>query len=383
MPSGMKVTHLIDGLAKGGAETLEVTFAAEAQQRPINLTVIGLHDRQPLPTYVEQLRGLGATVRVLRPPCEIAPRRRLRDVVELAEMLTADGTEVLHTSLIHANILGVAAGRLARVPVVSSLHGTLDDTGRHRRHVRLLETTALRWGAQRVIAVGRSVAEEHAARLGGRQIDVVPNAVRPAVRLTSAARDRMRLSFGIGPSAPLLLTVGRLTPEKGQDVLLSAFATVVQRHPTCRLLLVGDGPLLPALREQAAALGVEDAVRLVGQRDDVPSLLKTADVFVSASLYEGLPLAVLEAMAAGLPVVATSVGEVPTLLGDGRGVVVPPSSPTALGTAVSELLDQPGRLAQLRGAGPAYIEHNHSSAAWADRLMAIYHEVRDNRRTTS
>ncbi|MCW2599992.1 MAG: glycosyl transferase group 1 [Frankiales bacterium] len=376
MVNRLSITHLIDGLAVGGAESLEVTFAAEARGRSLSLTVITLNDRRPMPTYAARLQELGAAVRVLNPVPSSRPRR-VGGVVRLAKMLRDDRTDVLHTSLMHANILGAAAGRLAGVPVVSSLHGTLDDTGHHRRHVRLLEAAALRWGAKRVIAVGDAVAEEHSARLGGRRIDVVRNAVPPGVRMTRQERARVRLGVGVATTDRLLLTVGRLSPEKGQDHLLSALPTVIGHHPAATLLVVGEGPRLPALQAHAAALGVAGSVRLLGNRDDVPSLLAAADVFVSSSLYEGLPLAVLEAMAAGLPIVATSVGELPSVLGCGRGVLVPPSSPGALATAITELLDRPARMEALARMGPRYICEHHSAEAWVDRLMGIYSEVAD------
>jgi glycosyltransferase involved in cell wall biosynthesis len=164
-------------------------------------------------------------------------------------------------------------------------------------------------------------------------------------------------------------------PQKGYPDLLEAFAVIRRRFSSAVLLIAGDGPQGAELEARRASLGLEDSVHLLGARDDVPELLAAADVFVTASRWEGLPVAVLEAMAAGLPVVATAVGDVPNVLAEGAGVTVPPRDPAALAAAVCALLETPEERARVAAAAIARVRSRYSAARWAERLLELYAEV--------
>jgi glycosyltransferase involved in cell wall biosynthesis len=149
----------------------------------------------------------------------------------------------------------------------------------------------------------------------------------------------VRDELGISPEAPLAGTVGSLTPKKSHETLLRAARVARQRLPDLRVAVVGQGPLAGALRRRAAELAVEDAVTLVGYREDAARVASAFDLFVLSSRHEGLPVALLEAMAAGRPVVATRVGGVPEVVRDGsEGILVPPGDPEALAAAMVTVL---------------------------------------------
>lgn len=372
--SPLRVLHVVDSLSGGGVAALELTFAEAVLHRPVQLTVVALYPPFPgVPTNATQLRPLGVVVHQLDVP-NAGLRRRLIPLVELTRIVRSVRPQVIRTALSSGNTLGALVGSLTGTPVVATLHATIDETQRHSRRARALETAALRWGAARVVAVGQVVADSHRGRLH-REVTVVPNAVPVPRPLPQSARARLRAEVTGDADRPLLLSVGRLVPQKGLPDLVAAFAEVRRRHPGAVLALAGPGPLGPEVQARARALGVEADVLLLGNRTDVDQLLCAADLFVTASWWEGLPLAVLEAMAAGLPVVATSVGENPRLLGEGRGRLVPPRAPRQLADAVCALLADPADAARRAAAAAAYVADVHGVKRWADELLDIYAQV--------
>jgi glycosyltransferase involved in cell wall biosynthesis len=150
-------------------------------------------------------------------------------------------------------------------------------------------------------------------------------------------------------------------------------AALLRRHaPAARVLIVGDGEERATLERQAAALGLDDMVLFVGMRTDVPALLAAADVYVQPSLFEAFPVSVLEAMAVGLPVVATAVGGVPEMVAHGKsGLLVPPARPDALAAAMVQLLDSATRTA-MGASGRAWVEQHASTDVWLDQLQRGY-----------
>jgi glycosyltransferase involved in cell wall biosynthesis len=226
-----------------------------------------------------------------------------------------------------------------------------------------------------VIAVGWETARAHAAALGGRAIDVIPNAVGELPPIAEGERDELRRQLGIGDATPLVIAVGRLAPQKALSDLLRAFALLRTPDPTPQLRIVGRGRLRSALQSEIDALGLRDRVRLLGLRSDVPRLLAASDLYVSSSHWEGLPVAMLEAMAAGVPVIATEVGDVPRVLDPGCGVLVPPRDPAALARAIAELIADPVRRRRLAAGGRSRVRAQFGLQAWADRHMMLYEEV--------
>lgn len=246
---------------------------------------------------------------------------------------------LLQSFLFHGNIAGRLAGRLAGVPVVVS--GIRVAERRSPWYGRLD-----RWTNGLVdhnVCVSQGVADFaiHETKLKPGKISVIPNGVDFSLFRDAMAADRSLL--GLRPVDPVVITVGRLEPQKGIVHFLDAAAIVLKTVPNCQFLIVGDGPDRTSLESHAAELGIAPSVTFTGPRPDVPELLKTSNVFVLASLWEGMPNALLEAMAAGLPVVATAVeGSREIVTNNENGLLVEPRNAAALGQAIVRLLDSPG-----------------------------------------
>jgi glycosyltransferase involved in cell wall biosynthesis len=266
----------------------------------------------------------------------------------LARELKRFQPAVVQTFLFHANIAGRVAARLAGIGnVVSGIR-----VAEWRSRVPLWID---RWTNSLVkfnVCVSRSVADFsiNEAGLKPQKTFVIPNGVDP-VRFTSA-RPADLTHFGIPAGSPTVLAVGRLDPQKGLFDLLEAAARVVPRVPHSHFLIVGEGPERSRIESQIATLGLGERVHLAGWRSEIPELMAAGNLLVLSSHWEGLPNVVLEAMAAALPVVATRVEGVEELVIEGKtGLIVPPSAPGELATAIEHMLADPDEARAFGAAG--------------------------------
>jgi glycosyltransferase involved in cell wall biosynthesis len=365
----VRVAQMIDRVHQsGGAERLQRTFAEAIDPSEVELTVITLRDG--LPESEAELRDLGVRV-VSFPAKTFADVRRAREVVRFGGKERFD---LLHAHLVRSTILAGIAGPASGTPVVATLHNTERGSGVGPA-LQAAERWMLRRVAKRVIAVGWETARTQRDALGGRAIDVIPNAVGEPRVLCARERAETRRELGVPEGAPLLISVGRLVPQKAILDLLRAFAQLPERDPAPHLRIVGHGLLEEDLAREIPRLGLSDRVQLLGLRSDVPRLLASSDLYVSSSHWEGLPVAMLEAMAAGLPVVATRVGDAPRALGVDSGVLVAPRDPGALARAIADLLADPIRLRELGAAGRTRARAKFGARAWAERHLALYAQV--------
>ena len=361
------ILHIIDSLKVGGAQKLLVTMAEVLRNYQDTLAVTSLDDRRS--PIQEQLQALSVPVLNWRGRNKLFDPGRIRWIVRC---LRRERFDVVHTHLTHANILGTVAAHLAGVPVVASLHNTQLDRRQHSAFKEFLEITALRYGARRVIAVGHVVEAAYRPRFGGKPITVIPNAVSPIPALSPATRTAIRAGLVGDPARPLLIAIGRLTLQKGYPHLLAAVDRLRPNYPAVALTIAGEGKLESELQQQIQSMGLTDHVFLLGRRDDVPRLLAASDVYVSASLWEGLSVATLEAMAAGLPIVATHVGEVPRMVVEGTGITVSPQDPEALAQALALFLESPAKRQQVGAAAKAHVSRHYEASTWVQQLLALY-----------
>ena len=271
----------------------------------------------------------------------VSPIADLRAIPRLRRWFRARGTTVVHTHSSKAGILGRIAARLARVPViVHTVHGwSFNDTQpvALRAAYTLLERIAARW-TDRLIVVSSLNRDKGLARGIGdpdRYRTIHSGIHADDFRRPRGVRETVRASLGFGREDIVVGTVGNLKPQKGPLDLIAAAATVLAHDPRFRFMVIGDGPLRGQVEERVRTLGIGDRVRLLGWRDDVGDLLQAMDVFLLTSRFEGLPRSVLQAMAAGVPVVATAVDGTPEVVLDGEtGLLVPPAEPEAAAHAV-------------------------------------------------
>jgi glycosyltransferase involved in cell wall biosynthesis len=238
--------------------------------------------------------------------------------------------------------------------------------GAEARLYRSLERLAAHWchslvalsQAERAAGLAAGVGREEQYRVIFNGVDVKRFAIAPE------------------PVPDRIVVVTRFAPPKRNDLLVDAFAVIRRKRPQAELHVVGDGPDRGALERQIGELGLDGAVRLLGRRDDVPEILSRAVCLVLASDYEGCPLAVIEAMAAGVPVVATGVGGVGELVADGEsGLVVPPGAAPALATAIETVLSDPARARQMGDAGRVIARSRLSHDRMLNDLLRLYEEV--------
>ena len=366
----MRVAQLIDSLTVGGAEKLQVTFMRTALSRGIQPTLITFK-AYPEQHYYRELKSMGVEI------IEIKGRNLFDPVLfrKLIQILRERKFDVLHTHLTYAIILGGIAGRLTGTPVVASIH----NLNSYRYSWQYLESVSLRLFTDRRIAVGWMVAKTHQAYaksyIDRFPIDVVQNPVEPALNLSQKEKLAVRTEIGADPSRLLLVTVGRLGKSKGYDDLLDAVDELRRTHPHILLAIAGAGSYLDAITEKIKSLKLDEHVRLLGLRSDVPRLLAASDIYVSASHAEGLPISILEAMAAGLPVVATDVGDIPLIIKPEFGICVPAHQPGRIAAALRDLVENPEKRVSFGSKAREYVTQHHSPDVWLDQLLDIYNQV--------
>ena len=294
-------------------------------------------------------------------------------VPDFARALRGRGVDVFHAHLTWplACKYPLAGALLARVPaVVATVHAypRFTMTRPTRLQQRLLGGLVSRY-----IAVSQDLRERLIARMPwpAERITVIHNGVEPGAEPPArdvALRDRLTQ----GSAQPVVLAAARLDRSKGLDVLIEAARAL----PGARIAIAGEGPERRALRERIEALGLQDRVVLLGWQDDLRALMAAADVVVQPSRNEGLSITVLEAMAAGRPVVASDVGGTRESVADGvTGVLVPPGRPDALAAALDALLRDPQRRAALGAAARARAVASFSAQAMAAATSAVYEEL--------
>lgn len=334
----LRVLFVVPDLGVGGAERHVVTLAPALDPTRFRVSVVCIGDAGAL---------FGALARTHVPTCALHSRNRpLRALVGLLRIMREERPDIVVTRGYNAETLGRIAAALTRVPrSVVWVHNATDiaPRGRVRRVVdRMLEplTTAYYGVAhgQRPYLVDELGHPAH-------KIEIIHNGVDPT--RFSPADDRPALAerLGLPASAPAIGIVAMLRPEKDHRTLLRAMRMVLDEIPDAHLVIVGDGPLRAELEDLTARLGIADNVHFAGTRSDVGEVLPALDVFVLSSTTECFPIAVLEAMACGVPVVGTAVGGLPEMVDDGiTGLVVPPGSPRAMADALVKILRDPDEM---------------------------------------
>jgi glycosyltransferase involved in cell wall biosynthesis len=361
----VRVLHLHKLTGVGGSERHLLTLLPALRQRGIDARFVGLDvSGSDAPRFYAELDEEGVPYRHVRCGADVSPRM-LREVLAAVR---AEQPDLLHTHLVHADVYGTLGGGLARVPLVSTRHN--DDRyllGPFRYLDRLFARRA-----RRLIAISDAVRRflEHA----GHDPDKLLTIHYGLDRSPAAASEVTPREAGVADGVPLLLAIGRLTAQKDHPTLLRAFARVRRAHPEAVLAILGIGPLEQETRRLAADLGLADAVLFPG-RLEIRDWLARADVFVHTSRWEGFGLVLLEAMLAGLPVVATRVSAVPEVVADGEtGLLAEPGDDTAVAAALSGLLADPVRARALGKAGLERARTVFSVERMAERTIAVYEE---------
>ncbi len=362
----MHVCQMIDAFTHDGAQRVVVNFAHQAAVHGVKVSAIGLMETESDAIWNE-LKELDVNI-------SLSITEKLYDPVRiwhLARELRAQKVDVIQSHLSYANILAAVVGRVAGIPVVSTLHTANYRNQYYRAVIFRTEMAMLRFVSQGVIAVAGAVREVYGDFIPRKKIRIFPNPVIPIPAITEAERSEIRGRYLTDPHDPLLISVGRLTVPKGYSDLIDAFSTIQRAKPQTRLIIAGSGKMKEELENKIRQCGLSESVFLLGERSDVPALLAAGDLYLSASHWEGMPLSILEAMSAGLPVIATAVGGVPEIL-EGNGILVAPRQPESLACAAIDLLDSPTKMSGLGRAGRAFVSQNHAPGKWFEELIGYF-----------
>jgi glycosyltransferase involved in cell wall biosynthesis len=360
----MVIAHVLSSLQIGGGERVALDLAQGQASAGHRLMVVSLAPPPDGPLAIEfGKRGVAVH--------RVAKRRGVDPTlpVRLAALFRRERVDVVHTHNRLPLIYGALAGKLGGAVVVHTRHGPGRGTRRE---------TWLRRGAGRFldayVAVSAELAElARALRdCAPRKLSVIENGIDvPRFAPDPAARVATRSALGIPERAWVVGSVGRLAPEKDYPLLVRAAAPLL--GPEAHLVIVGDGSEAAAVRAEVAARKVEPFVHLPGATPDVPRYLSALDAFAFASRMEGLPLGALEAMAAGLPVVATAVGGLPGLIAEGvNGFLVPPGDEVALRARLQALREDQAAARSVGARGQAHVSTRHSREAMVRSYLDLY-----------
>jgi glycosyltransferase involved in cell wall biosynthesis len=347
----LRVLTLVDHLGtSGGGERLamEISKRLDPERFEAIHCVSRWHPSSERPAEAaaaEELRAAGVRVVGLGRGSTL----KVWSWAPLVRMMRRERVDVLHSHKFGSNVWAVVLGRLARVRAIVAHEHTWSYEGQPLR--RFLDRRLIAAHSDAFLAVShedrrRMIEIEH---IDPEDVTFVPNGID---ELPQGDGARVRAELGIAPDDPVIGAVAVLRPQKALHNLVEAAAELVPEHPDLRVLIAGDGPERERLEPLIAERGLGDAVTLLGQRHDIPDVLAALDVAVVSSDFEGTPLAVLEYMDAGLPVVATRVGGLPDLIEHGRhGLLVEPSDPSALAAAVATLVRNPQQARELGALG--------------------------------
>ena len=366
----MRLAIVVDSLRVGGAQKLISTFAANASAYGITPVIVRLRE-DSASVVLDPIREAGVEV-VTMQAGSLFNQRRLK---RLTDFFKLEKIDLIQTHLYYSNILGSIAANQTGVPVIATLHSVATPAGWKNNILQLIEDYCLNQYATRILAVGNMVAQAHVRRYKDRKLDVIINGIPKLQPVQNQERDRLRHEITGNGSKQIIVTVGRFSRAKGYEDLIQAFKLLHKKDVQPVLLMVGAGTMVDTIKEQIESNRLSHSVILAGERNDVPQLLASSDVFASSSHREGLPLAVLEAMMAGLPVVATSVGDIPNVVTSDTGVIVPPHQPAKLAAALEDLLKHPEKRKAMGKAAQVRAWNEYSVDAWMKKHVALYEDV--------
>ena len=367
-PAPIRVLHIITNLGIGGAERLVVSAARGLPRDRFESVICCLTDRGPLAREVE---ADGVTVHCVNAyPGLSNPLAFTR----LVSIIGSVQPTIVHTHLQAPNLYGRLAACLVRVPIVIATEHNVY-TGKARRYIAVERMLARLTSA--LVAVSSEVQQflGRQLRLPLARIQVIRNGVA-APQPTTEGVAALTARIGAVPTQLRLATIASLTSKKGHDVLLRALALLAGRGLCVAAVFAGDGPERARLELIAAELKLRDSVHFLGAVSNPADVLAAADVFVLPSLVEGLPLALLEAMRAGKPIVATSVGGVPEAVTSGiNGLLVAPADDLALADAIATLAASPRQRAELGDQARATADRDFTEQRYIGALVSLYDEL--------
>jgi glycosyltransferase involved in cell wall biosynthesis len=365
----MRVLHINTERTWRGGEQQTLYLAGGLKDRG-HQTTIACQPRSPLAVRARQ-QDVDMVELAMRGEGDVAA------VYRLARIIRGRTFDVVHMHTSHAHTLGCLASWLARQGARIVTRRVAFPTKKH-----LASKMKYRHGVHKYIAVSAAIRQVMTGDgIQPERIAVVHSGIDVSRFDQQQDPSSIRTEFNLQPGRPILGNIGRLETVKGQAVLIDAMPTVLKAFPEALLLLVGGGEPKVALERKCRELGIESSVVFAGFRDDIPKLLQLFDVFVMPSLAEGLGTSVLDAMAAGVPVIASHVGGIPEIVeNEKNGLLVPPRNPPALAAAIIRLLRNRSERASLAAAGRSTVEKKFTVNTMVEGNISVYEKVLESLR---
>ncbi len=362
----LKVLQLIPTLDRSGAEKQMVLLAKGLPRDRFRVEVAALTRLGPLEA---DLRRAGIPVTLIGKPLKVDPFALAR----LTRFIKDGRFDVVQTWVFAANAYGRVAAHWARVPVVIATEMAVD-LWKTRAHLAI-DRRLVPW-TTRIVGNSNAVVDFYRnAGLPDDKLAMIYSGI-DAEEPPAVDHAAVRAEFGWAADAPVALFAGRLWSQKGVADLIAALDLLQHVRPSVRTLIAGDGPLRSELEETAHAFQLDDRVKFLGHRDDVPRLLAAADLLVLPSLFEGLPNVVLEAMRFRKPVVATAAPGTTEVVVDGEtGLLVPLHDPPALAKAIRTLTDDPALALRMGEAGRAQVDREFGATLMVERFAALFESL--------
>ena len=352
----------------GGAEEMALNLVRHLPPERYEPLVCAIHEPGPVGQEIAAagvpLRTLGRVPGVRDPLAVGAIYRHLRETQP----------DIVHTFLLTASLYGRLAAIIARVPIVI---GTEVNIYEHKRRHHVLAERLLMSGTDCVVVSAAAVKDFYIDQVGAdaSRVEVVYNAVDFDMLKTTASRDEIRSRIGTPRDVRVAGVIARLTDQKGHTVLFDAMAARPELA-ALHLVVIGDGPLRGALEAKAAALALAPRVHFLGARRDLGNLLAAIDLFVLPSLWEGLPLSLVLAMGAALPVISTTVAGIPEVVHhDETGLLVPPGDATMLARALTRLIQSPADCGRLGAAARRFVLPRFGVDGYVAAISGLYERL--------
>jgi len=381
-PMTLRVCHIASGDVWGGAEAQVAALLTALRQQPdLEVSAVLLNHGR----LHDELAQTGIRVSV----CDESIGAFVRLLVAMRHHLDESRPHVLHTHGYKETVVGAAAGRASSRPrLVQTYHGVQEHlpgwAGAKMRLYDRLNSLVGRMAGDGFIGVSSEIAQILRERYPGKDVRCIRNGIDVARVAPSRGRDAVRDQIGVSRDAFVVGTVGRLMPVKAFDRLIAALAELRRDRAglDARLVIVGDGPLRSELEACAARLGVSRETTFLGSRGDVYDLMAAFDVFALPSLHEGIPMVILEAMAAGVPIVASRVGGIPEILEDDRdAMLVATAKQGAFAHAIGRLAADPSLRAAMARSARHQVQARFSITSTAASVVDLYRSLVERRRS--
>jgi glycosyltransferase involved in cell wall biosynthesis len=347
----------------GGAQRVLLNQAAWFHEQGYTVTVVFLYDKEMLRAEWQKNAAFPIiNLQARRPGADGQANlfHLVGGIFRAWSLISSGNFDAIETFTHHSSLIGLPLAWLCGVPVrIATHHGRI-----HNFPVllQMFHSWMINWGiATKLVAVTeptRQAAIDEGVQ--STRIEVIQNGVQIS-DVSQEIKDGIRTELAIPLDGKCMISVGRLAPEKGHAVLMDAFNHIAADFPSTHLMLAGGGALMDELQSQAQAGGFGDRIHFLGVRNNIPELLAASDLFILPSHSEGLPMALLEALAMGIPTICTAVGGIPAVIQDAEtGRLVPPNDPAIMAKVIAELLNDENQCQKYSRAGKLLIEEKYS-----------------------